>query len=96
MNHISELRAASACTVAVRSTHLATGLQSGRHRDDGKEAHMGDQGWYTDCEQGHAKERVSGKTEDEFVNNVKRHLGMQHKGMAMPDRGAILAMAKRG
>lgn len=21
---------------------------------------MGDQGWYTDCEQGHAKERVSG------------------------------------
>ena len=54
------------------------------------------QGWYTDCEQGHAKERVSGKTEDEFVNNVKRHLGMQHKGMAMPDRAAILAMAKRG
>ena len=57
---------------------------------------MGDTGWYTDCEQGHAMERVSGKTEDEFVNNVKRHLGMQHKGMAMPDRAAILAMGKRG
>ena len=57
---------------------------------------MGDTGWYTDCEDGHAKERVSGKTEDEFVNNVKRHLGMQHKGMAMPDRAAILAMGKRG
>ena len=57
---------------------------------------MGDTGWYTDCEQGHATERVSGKTEDEFVNNVKKHLGMIHKGMAMPDRAAILAMGKRG
>jgi hypothetical protein len=57
---------------------------------------MGDMGWYTDCEQGHAKERVSGKTEDEFVNNVKRHLGMIHKGMAMPSREDILKMAKRG
>jgi len=57
---------------------------------------MGDTGWYTDCEQGHAKERVSGKTEDEFVNNVKRHLGMIHKGMAMPSREDILKMAKRG
>ena len=61
-----------------------------------QEADMGDTGWYTDCEQGHAKERVSGKTEDEFVNNVKRHLGMQHKGMTMPTREAILAMGKRG
>ena len=49
---------------------------------------------YTDCEQGHTKERVTGKTYDEFVNNVKRHLGMQHKGMTMPTREAILAMAK--
>ena len=57
---------------------------------------MGDMGWYTDCEQGHTKERVSGKTEDEFVSNVKRHLGMIHKGMAMPTREAIVAMAKRG
>lgn len=61
-----------------------------------QEADMGDMGWYTDCEQGHAKERVSGKTEDEFVNNVKRHLGMIHKGMAMPSREDILKMAKRG
>lgn len=57
---------------------------------------MADMGWYTDCEQGHAKERVSGKTEDEFVNNLKRHLGMIHKGMAMPTREDILKMAKRG
>ena len=57
---------------------------------------MGDMGWYTDCEQGHAKERVSGKTEDEFVNNLKRHLGMIHKGMAMPTRESIIAMGKRG
>ena len=57
---------------------------------------MGETGWYTDCEQGHAKERVSGKTEDEFVNNVKRHLGMIHKGMEMPTRESILAMGKRG
>lgn len=57
---------------------------------------MGDTGWYTDCEQGHAKERVSGKTEEEFVNNVKKHLGMTHKGMAMPTREAIIAMGKRG
>jgi len=57
---------------------------------------MGETGWYTDCEQGHAKERVSGKTEDEFVNNVKKHLGMIHKGMEMPTRESILAMGKRG
>jgi hypothetical protein len=56
---------------------------------------MGDTGFYTDCAQGHTTERVSGKTEDEFVNNVKRHLGMIHKGMAMPTREAILAMAKK-
>jgi hypothetical protein len=56
---------------------------------------MGDTGLYTDCAQGHATERISGKTDDEFVNNVKRHLGMIHKGMAMPTRDAILAMAKK-
>jgi hypothetical protein len=56
---------------------------------------MGDTGFYTDCAQGHTTERVSGKTEDEFVNNVKRHLGMIHKGMTMPTREAILAMAKK-
>jgi hypothetical protein len=56
---------------------------------------MGDTGMYTDCEQGHAKERISGKDENEFVNNVKRHLGMIHKGMAMPTREDILKMAKR-
>jgi hypothetical protein len=56
---------------------------------------MGDTGFYTDCAQGHTTERVSGKTEDEFVNNVKRHLGMIHKGMAMPTREAIVAMAKK-
>jgi hypothetical protein len=57
---------------------------------------MGDMGWYTDCAQGHSSERIIGKTEDEFVNNVKRHLGMIHKGMAMPTRESILAMAKKG
>lgn len=57
---------------------------------------MADMGWYTECEQGHAKERISGKTEDEFVNNLKRHLGMIHKGMPMPSREDILKMAKRG
>ena len=57
---------------------------------------MGDTGWSTDCEAGHAKARVRGKTEDEFVNNTKRHLGMQHKGKPMPEREAILAMSKRG
>jgi hypothetical protein len=55
---------------------------------------MGDTSMYTDCEQGHTKERVSGKTADEFVNNVKRHLGMVHKGMPMPTREDILKMAK--
>jgi len=57
---------------------------------------MGDTDLYTDCEQGHAKEHITGKTEDEYVANVKRHLGMIHKGMQMPTREAILAMAKRG
>jgi hypothetical protein len=56
---------------------------------------MGDMGLYTDCAQGHSTERITGKTEDEFVNNVKRHLGMIHKGMAMPTREAIVAMAKK-
>ena len=56
---------------------------------------MADTGFYTDCAQGHTTERISGKTEDEFVNNVKRHLGMIHKGMAMPTREAIVAMAKK-
>jgi hypothetical protein len=56
---------------------------------------MGDAGFYTDCAQGHTTERISGKTEDEFVNNVKRHLGMIHKGMAMPTRESIVAMAKK-
>lgn len=51
---------------------------------------------YTDCADGHATERITGKTDDEFVNNVKRHLGMQHKGMPMPTKEAILAMAKEG
>lgn len=55
---------------------------------------MGDMGKYTDCANGHASERISGKTDDEFVNNVKRHLGMIHKGMAMPTREDILKMAK--
>jgi hypothetical protein len=40
-------------------------------------------------------ERISGKDENEFVNNVKRHLGMIHKGMAMPTRESILAMGKK-
>ena len=52
-------------------------------------------GLYTDCAQGHSTERISGKDENEFVNNVKRHLGMIHKGMAMPTRESILAMAKK-
>ena len=56
---------------------------------------MGDTGFYTDCEQGHTKEHITGKDENEFVNNVKRHLGMIHKGMAMPTRESILAMAKK-
>ena len=55
---------------------------------------MGDK--YTDCEQGHTKEHITGKTDDEFVNNVKRHLGMIHKGMPMPSREEILKMAKEG
>jgi len=55
---------------------------------------MGETGWYTDCAQGHTTERISGKTEDEFVSNVKRHLGMIHKGMPMPSREDILKMAK--
>jgi hypothetical protein len=53
-------------------------------------------GKYTDCAQGHSSERITGKTDDEFVANVKKHLGMIHKGMAMPTREAILAMAKEG
>ena len=57
---------------------------------------MGDMGKYTDCADGHATERISGKTDDEFVANVKKHLGMIHKGMAMPTRESILAMAKKG
>jgi hypothetical protein len=57
---------------------------------------MGDTELYTDCEQGHSKEHITGKTEDEYVANVKRHLGMIHKGMEMPTRESILAMAKRG
>ena len=55
---------------------------------------MGDMGKYTDCADGHATERISGKTDDEFVANVKKHLGMIHKGMAMPTREDILKMAK--
>ena len=57
---------------------------------------MGDTAMYTDCADGHATERISGKTPDEFVNNVKKHLGMIHKGMAMPPREQILAMGKKG
>jgi hypothetical protein len=49
---------------------------------------------YTDCEQGHTKERITGKTDDEFVANVKKHLGMIHKDMPMPSREDILKMAK--
>ncbi len=56
---------------------------------------MGDMGMYTDCADGHATERISGKTDDEFVANVKKHLGMIHKGMAMPARESILAMGKK-
>ena len=56
---------------------------------------MGDTGLYTDCADGHASERITGKTDDEFVSNVKRHLGMIHKGMAMPTREDIVKMAKR-
>ena len=55
---------------------------------------MDDMGKYTDCADGHATERITGKTDDEFVNNVKRHLGMLHKSMAMPTREDILKMAK--
>jgi len=51
---------------------------------------------YTDCEQGHAKERITGKTDDEFIANVKRHTGMIHKGTPMPSREDILKMAKTG
>ena len=61
-----------------------------------REAHMGDTAMYTDCADGHATERISGKNPDEFVNNVKKHLGMIHKGMAMPPREQILAMGKKG
>ena len=57
---------------------------------------MGDTAMYTDCADGHATERISGKNPDEFVNNVKKHLGMIHKGMAMPPREQILAMGKKG
>ena len=57
---------------------------------------MGDTAMYTDCADGHATERVSGKTADEFVNNVKRHLGMIHKGMPMPTKEQILATGKKG
>ena len=49
-----------------------------------------------DCADGHATERITGKSPDEFVNNVKKHLGMIHKGMAMPPREQILAMGKKG
>ena len=56
---------------------------------------MGDTGLYTDCADGNASERITGKDENEFVNNVKRHLGMIHKGMAMPTREDIVKMAKR-
>ena len=55
---------------------------------------MGDMAKYTDCADGHATERITGKDDNEFVNNVKRHLGMIHKGMAMPTREDILKMAK--
>ena len=55
---------------------------------------MGEMGKYTDCADGHPTERISGKTDDEFVNNVKRHLGMLHKSMGMPTREDILKMAK--
>jgi hypothetical protein len=87
--------AIGAILLALRGSDLVPGLQSGRHHDDGKEAHMGDTGLYTDCAQGHTTERISGKDENEFVSNVKRHLGMIHKGMAMPTREDILKMAKR-
>jgi len=60
-----------------------------------EEAYMGDTGLYTDCAQGHTTERISGKDENEFVGNVKRHLGMIHKGMPMPTREDIMKMAKR-
>ena len=53
---------------------------------------MGDTAMYTDCADGHTTERIKGKDENEFVNNVKRHLGMIHKGMAMPTRESIVAM----
>jgi hypothetical protein len=56
---------------------------------------MGDTALYTDCADGHATERVSGKTAEEFVNNVKRHLGMIHKGMPMPTKEQILATGKK-
>ena len=52
-------------------------------------------GMYTDCAQGHSTERISGKDENEFVNNVKRHLGMIHKGMPMPTKEQILASGKK-
>jgi hypothetical protein len=55
---------------------------------------MGDMAKYTDCADGHPTERITGKTDDDFVANVKRHLGMIHKGMAMPTREDILKMAK--
>ena len=57
---------------------------------------MGDTAMYTDCADGHPTERIKGKDENEFVNNVKRHLGVIHKGMAMPTRESILAMGKKG
>ena len=46
------------------------------------------------CADGHPTERITGKDDNEFVANVKRHLGMIHKGMAMPTREDILKMAK--
>lgn len=53
-------------------------------------------GKYTDCAEGHTTERISGKTDDEFVANVKKHLGMIHKGRPMPTSEQILATAKEG
>jgi hypothetical protein len=55
---------------------------------------MGDTAKYTDCADGHASERITGKTDEEFVNNVKRHIGMNHKGTPMPTKEQILATAK--
>ncbi len=51
---------------------------------------------YTDCAQGHASVRISGKTDDEFVTNVQAHLNKVHAGMPLPSRADILKMAKEG